>query len=102
MKKFTVERAASLLSMKKKCIGVKARWWHDFTHDRLHLKSPVYRKTLPEYIEVDVEELMLGDTMHMSDIKLPEGVVIVELTHGEDHDHQSVVAINAESCRSRS
>ncbi len=49
---------------------------------------------LPEYIEVDLADLELGETIHMSDIKLPKGVVSTELQHGEDHDH-SVVTINA-------
>jgi len=41
---------------------------------------------LPEYIEVDVASLGLGETIHLSDIKLPEGVIMVELSHGEEHD----------------
>lgn len=49
---------------------------------------------LPEYIEIDVAELKLGDSIHMSEIVLPEGVEIPELAYGEDHD-QVVVAINA-------
>ncbi|WP_110710310.1 50S ribosomal protein L25/general stress protein Ctc [Salinicola sp. CR57] len=41
---------------------------------------------LPEYLEVDVANLGLGETIHLSDLKLPEGVTLVELTHGEEHD----------------
>lgn len=41
---------------------------------------------LPEYIEVDVADLGLGETIHLSDLKLPEGVTLVELSHGEEHD----------------
>jgi len=43
-------------------------------------------KNLPEYLELDVAELKLGDSLHLSDIKLPEGVEIVALTQGGDHD----------------
>ncbi len=43
-------------------------------------------KDLPEFIEVDVLELDLGDSIHLSGLKLPEGVVIPELQHGPDHD----------------
>jgi len=43
-------------------------------------------KFLPEYLEVDATEVHLGDIVHLSDIKMPEGVEIVALTHGEDHD----------------
>ena len=49
---------------------------------------------LPEFIEVDVADLELGHTLHLSDINLPEGVVSVELAKGEGHD-QAVVTINA-------
>jgi len=47
---------------------------------------------LPEYIEVDLEDLKLGESIHLSGLKLPEGVVSTELSHGEDHDH-AVVSI---------
>ncbi len=49
-------------------------------------------KYLPEYIEVDVADLKLGESLHLSNIKLPEGVVSTELSYGEDHD-QPVVSI---------
>jgi large subunit ribosomal protein L25 len=49
-------------------------------------------KHLPEYLEVDVSELKLDEVLHMSDIKLPEGVSIPELEQGEGHD-QIVVSI---------
>lgn len=41
---------------------------------------------LPEYLEVDVTHVHLGETLHLSQINLPENVEIVALTHGEDHD----------------
>ena len=43
-------------------------------------------KNLPEYIEVDVSGLDAGDSLHLSDIKLPEGVEIPTLAHGGDYD----------------
>ena len=43
-------------------------------------------KNLPEFIEVDVSGLGLGETFHVSDIKFPEGVQSVDLMHGDDHD----------------
>ncbi|MEO5702279.1 MAG: 50S ribosomal protein L25/general stress protein Ctc [Gammaproteobacteria bacterium] len=46
---------------------------------------------LPEFIEVDLSELKLGDAVHLSDLKLPAGVELVALTH--DHD-QSVASIH--------
>jgi large subunit ribosomal protein L25 len=48
---------------------------------------------LPEYIEIDVAELHLGDSLHMSELTLPSGVTIPELAHGEDHDQVAVSVI---------
>lgn len=41
---------------------------------------------LPEFIEVDVAEMELGQTLHLTDLKLPEGVVSTELALGEEHN----------------
>ena len=41
---------------------------------------------LPEYIEVFMAELHVGDSIHISDLALPEGVSSVELSHGAEHD----------------
>lgn len=48
---------------------------------------------LPEFIEVDLAEAEVGSQIHLSDLKLPEGVQILELTHGADHD-ASVVSVD--------
>lgn len=50
-------------------------------------------KDLPEYLELDVSELGLGETLHLSDIKLPEGVEIVALASGVEDADQGVVTI---------
>ena len=49
---------------------------------------------IPEYIEVDMSAVRLGDTVHLSDVALPAGVASVALSYGEDHDEAlaSVVA----------
>jgi large subunit ribosomal protein L25 len=46
---------------------------------------------LPEYLEIDVTALELNQIFHLSDIKLPEGVTLVALAHG---DNQPLVAVN--------
>jgi len=48
---------------------------------------------LPEYIEVDMANLEMDQTIHLSEVKLPKGVEIVALTHGEEHD-TGVVSIH--------
>jgi large subunit ribosomal protein L25 len=50
-------------------------------------------KNLPEYLEVDVSKLNVNETLHMSDIRRPEGVELIELSHGAEHD-QPVVSIH--------
>jgi len=41
---------------------------------------------LPDFIEVDLSELDVGGTLHLSEINLPQGLEIVALNQGEDHD----------------
>jgi len=43
-------------------------------------------KDLPEFIQVDVSSLQLNETVHLSDLKLPAGVELVQLHHGPEHD----------------
>jgi large subunit ribosomal protein L25 len=49
-------------------------------------------KDLPEFIEVDLSELKIGDIVHLSQLKLPAGVTIPELRLGKEHDLAVVVA----------
>jgi large subunit ribosomal protein L25 len=41
-------------------------------------------KDLPEFISVDLTDLAAGNTLHLSDLKLPEGVEIPTLIRGEN------------------
>ena len=50
-------------------------------------------KDLPEFIEVDMENIDLGDAVHLGDLKLPEGVESYALLHGGDAD-QSIVTVH--------
>jgi len=43
-------------------------------------------QNLPEYLTVDFAEVHVGTTLHLSDIKLPEGVEIPALAQGHDYD----------------
>lgn len=48
---------------------------------------------LPEFIEVDLTDVEVGVTLHLTDIKAPKGVTFVQLTKGEGHD-LPVVSVN--------
>ena len=49
-------------------------------------------KDLPEFIEIDLSNLVVGDIIHLSDLKLPAGVEIPALKLGKEHDVAVVVA----------
>jgi large subunit ribosomal protein L25 len=50
-------------------------------------------KDIPSYIEVDMQAVEKGQILHLSDLKLPEGVSLPQLALGQDHD-QAIVAIH--------
>ena len=62
------------------------------THELNDVEISCLPKDLPEYIEVDLGEIDVGDIVHMSDLKLPTGVEIPELRFGKEHDHAIAVA----------
>jgi large subunit ribosomal protein L25 len=41
-------------------------------------------KDLPEYLAVDMSRMQLGESLHLSQLALPAGVELVDLTHGDD------------------
>ncbi len=43
-------------------------------------------KNIPTHIEVDLSAMHVGDIIHLSDLKLPEGVAVLALKQGEEHD----------------
>ncbi len=72
--------------------GVKAGGL--LTHDVVEVALDVLPTHLPEYIEVDVSGLDIGDSVHLSDLTLPESGSLVELGRGEGHD-LAVAAVHA-------
>lgn len=51
-------------------------------------------KDLPEFIEIDLMDVAIGDTIHLADLKMPAGVRIASVAHGGD-SMLPVVSINA-------
>ena len=66
------------------------------SHLRNDLEVSCLPKDLPEYIEVDLQELGLGQLIHLSELKLPKGVELPELIHGHDAPVVSIHAQRAE------
>ena len=73
-------------------VGVKAGGL--VSHDLTEVAVECLPKDLPEFIEVDISELGVGESIHLSALSVPEGVTLTELARGEDHDI-SVVSIHA-------
>jgi large subunit ribosomal protein L25 len=56
------------------------------THAMIEVEILCLSSVLPEFIAVDLAGLDVGESIHLSDIVLPAGVELVELTHGADHN----------------
>ena len=67
------------------CKGVKVQGGQ-IAHNMSDLEISCLPADLPEYIEVDMANLEMDQTLHISDLTLPKGVESIALMHGEDHD----------------
>lgn len=67
------------------CVGVKMQGGR-ISHQATDIEVRCLPGDLPEYIEVDMQEIETGQVVHLSDVKLPEGVESVALSHGSEHD----------------
>ena len=76
-----------------KCVGVKIGGGN-ILKALNEIEVSCLPKDLPEYIEVDMLEVELGNSLHLSDITLPEGVTSVALSIGEEND-LSVASVQA-------
>ncbi|MBZ9663228.1 50S ribosomal protein L25/general stress protein Ctc [Pseudomonas chengduensis] len=64
-------------------VGVKQQGG-EISHTINEVEVSCLPKDLPEFIEVDMAAVEVGQTVHMSDLKLPKGVELVALAHGND------------------
>jgi large subunit ribosomal protein L25 len=62
------------------------------SHNLVDVEVSCFPQNLPEFIDIDLGSLDLGEVLHLSDIKTPSGVEIIALSHGTEHDLQ-VVAV---------
>ncbi len=56
----------------------------EVSHTIVEVEVSCLPANLPEFIEVDMAAVEVGQTVHLSDLKLPEGVELVALAHGND------------------
>lgn len=67
------------------CVGVKMEGGTVITQlNEIEVKT--LPATLPEFLEVDLTDVAAGQTLHISDVILPEGVESVALANDSDHN----------------
>ena len=75
------------------CVGVK-QGGGNISRNMASLEVSCLPGDLPEYIEVDIESVGVGESIHMSELVLPDTLVVPALQQGSDYD-QVVVSVNA-------
>ncbi|MCL7743894.1 50S ribosomal protein L25/general stress protein Ctc [Guyparkeria hydrothermalis] len=71
--------------------GAKAGGVISVIHNEVEIEC--LPRQLPEYLTIDLADLDVNESIHLSEITLPEGISIPELALGEEHD-VAVVAIH--------
>ena len=66
------------------CPGIKEGGL--ISHHLIEVEIECLPADLPEFIEVDVSALPLNGLVHLSEIKLPQGVTMPALAQGPEHD----------------
>lgn len=69
------------------CVGIK-KSGGVISHIITEIEISCLPKDIPENIQVDVQELDINQSIHLTEIKLPDGV---EFLSGTDKDHDSAV-----------
>ncbi|MBT8766171.1 50S ribosomal protein L25/general stress protein Ctc [Metapseudomonas boanensis] len=64
-------------------VGVK-QGGGEVSHTIAEVEVSCLPKDLPEFIEVDLAQVEVGQIVHLSDLKLPKGIELVALAHGND------------------
>lgn len=74
-----------------KCIGIRVGGGIS-SHIMNEVEILCLPKDLPEYIEIDMKDMNVGDTVHMGDLQLPPNTELNSLRHGGDAT-QPVVSV---------
>ena len=70
------------------CAGIKAGGVLHRALVEVEVEAPVGR--LPEAIEIDIGTLLVGESLHLSQITVPEGVILLPLQHDDDKEIVSI------------
>ena len=76
------------------CVGVKAGGGM-IMHNENEVLIACRPRDIPEAINVDMAELNIGESVHLSQLTMPEGVRLVDLHEAGDDSDRIVAAVNA-------
>lgn len=76
------------------CAGVKQEGGI-ISHNENEVSISCRPRDIPENIEIDMAEMNVGDTVHLSDLKMPEGVRLLDLAEAHDDSDRVVASVNA-------
>jgi len=76
------------------CVGVK-NGGGMIIHNENEVLVACRPRDIPESVEVDMAALEIGGSVHLSDLKLPEGVRLVDLKEAGDDSDRQLAAVNA-------
>ncbi len=75
------------------CPGIKLGG--GVSHHMTDVEISCLPKDLPEFIQIDMSAMQIGDSVHLSEIELPKGVEIPSLAHDIELHDMVVVNIHA-------
>ena len=73
----------------EECVGVRLNGGM-VSYNLTEIQVSCLPRDLPEFLEIDLEDLDIGDSVHLSDIELPPGVSFVVLSQDDARDDQIV------------
>lgn len=76
----------------EKCVGVKLGGGI-ISRTLTEVEVTCLPKNLPEFIEINIENLNVGESIHLSELVMPQDVKILALLHDAEHD-TAVVSVH--------
>jgi large subunit ribosomal protein L25 len=64
------------------------------SHQMIEIEISCLPKDLPEFLELDMGEMNIGDSLHLSDLKVPEGIQLTALIQ-DSENNPVIVSIHA-------
>jgi len=76
------------------CYGVKTEGGM-ITHNETEVAIACLPRNIPDNIEIDMTDMKIGDSVHLSDLTLPEGVRLTDLDESDDTTNRAVASVIA-------